>query len=419
MAKTTIKTENLSKSYRLGEVGTGTLSQDLNRWYHMQVLGQDDPNAKLSNLNDRTKKGTRGEFVAALRNINLEVKEGEVLGIIGKNGAGKSTLLKLLSRITSPTTGTIKVKGRMASLLEIGTGFHPELTGRENIYMNGTIMSMRKWEIEKKFDEIVSFAGVARYIDTPIKRYSSGMTVRLGFAVAAHLESEILIVDEVLAVGDAEFQKKAIGKMRSVSQSRGRTVLFVSHNMSSMSNLCQSGIVIENGCIIKRALIDDTINFYIKNQTETQSSHYKNNTAKNEEIYIKEIRIGCPNQKQNIYLFDESLTISIIVTKNNFAISPYLGIAVKDGLRRKIFTTISPAILIQEEEIKMCVTIPKKTLLSGRYSLDAALFNSRFANYDSPKDICHFEIIPNKEIGLIYEGLQVGSVNINCSWKID
>ena len=214
MSQPVIKIENLSKIYRLGEVGTGTLSHDLNRWVRMNLLGQDDPYAKVGHVNDRTQKAEKGELVAALRDINLEVKEGEVLGIIGKNGAGKSTLLKLLSRVTSPTTGSIKVKGRLASLLEVGTGFHPEMTGRENIYMNGTIMGMRRWEIDRKLDEIVDFAGVAKYLDTPTKRYSSGMTVRLGFAIAAHLEPEILVVDEVLAVGDAEFQKKPLAKCR-------------------------------------------------------------------------------------------------------------------------------------------------------------------------------------------------------------
>ncbi|TLX73224.1 ABC transporter ATP-binding protein [Labilibacter sediminis] len=268
MSKTVIKIENLSKIYRLGEVGTGTLSHDLNRFVRMNILGQDDPYAKVGHVNDRTQKAEKGELVAALRDINLEVKEGEVLGIIGKNGAGKSTLLKLLSRVTSPTTGNIKVKGRLASLLEVGTGFHPEMTGRENIYMNGTIMGMRKWEIDRKLDEIVEFAGVAKYLDTPTKRYSSGMTVRLGFAIAAHLEPEILVVDEVLAVGDAEFQKKAIGKMQDVSQNQGRTVLFVSHNMASVQKLCSKGIILSNGLKTYENEISPCITQYLKDGRE-------------------------------------------------------------------------------------------------------------------------------------------------------
>src|SRR5690554_2498318 len=230
----------------------------------MNILGQDDPYAKVGQVNDRTQKAQKGEHISALRDINLEVKQGEVLGIIGKNGAGKSTLLKLLSRVTSPTTGSIKVKGRLASLLEVGTGFHPEMTGRENIYMNGTIMGMRRWEIDRKLDEIVEFAGVAKYLDTPTKRYSSGLTVRLGFAIAAHLEPEILVVDEVLAVGDVEFQKKAIGKMQEISGGdSGRTVLFVSHNMASVKALCTRGIVLENGKTVFNGTSNDSVNFYL------------------------------------------------------------------------------------------------------------------------------------------------------------
>ena len=230
MEEVVIKVENLSKQYRLGEVGTGTISHDINRWWH-KVRGKEDPYLKIGESNDRTKAG-KSDYVWSLRDINFEVTKGEVLGIIGKNGAGKSTLLKILSKVTGPTSGSIKAKGRIASLLEVGTGFHPEMTGRENIFMNGTIMGMNRHEVNNKLDEIVEFAGVTKYLDTPVKRYSSGMTVRLGFAIAAHLEPEILIVDEVLAVGDAEFQKKAIGKMQDVSEGQGRTVLFVSHNMS-------------------------------------------------------------------------------------------------------------------------------------------------------------------------------------------
>ena len=242
---TVIKVENLSKQYRLGEVSMGTISHDLNRWWH-KVRGKEDPYLRIGETNDRSTKGT-SEYVWALQDINFEVQQGEVLGIIGKNGAGKSTLLKILSKITSPTTGSIKAKGRIASLLEVGTGFHPELTGRENIYLNGTILGMTKREVTAKLDEIVDFSGVERYLDTPVKRYSSGMMVRLGFAVAAHLEPEILIVDEVLAVGDAEFQKKAVGKMQEVSKEGGRTVLFVSHNLGIVSQLCTKGLLLKNG----------------------------------------------------------------------------------------------------------------------------------------------------------------------------
>ncbi len=243
-----IKVENLSKAYQLGQIGTGTISRDLERFWTTKIRGKEDPFLKIGQTNDRTVKG-ESDIVWSLQDINFEIEQGDAVGIIGRNGAGKSTLLKLLSRVTAPTTGNIKVKGRIASLLEVGTGFHPELTGRENIYLNGAILGMRKKEITRKFDEIVAFSGVERYIDTPVKRYSSGMYVRLAFAVAAHLESEILIVDEVLAVGDAEFQKKCLGKMGEVSKGEGRTVLFVSHNMGAIKELCSNSILLENGLI--------------------------------------------------------------------------------------------------------------------------------------------------------------------------
>ena len=256
-----IEFNHIGKQYRLGLVSTGTFSHDLNRWWTMNVLGKEDPYLKIGDTNVRSTKG-ESDFVWALKDINFSVEQGDVVGIIGKNGAGKSTLLKLLSRVTAPTVGEINVCGRIASLLEVGTGFHPEMTGRENIYMNGAIMGMTKAEITRKLDEIIDFSGCERYIDTPVKRYSSGMKVRLGFAVAAHLEPEILVVDEVLAVGDAEFQKKAIGKMQEVSKGEGRTVLFVSHNMTSVRHLCNHGILLENGTIKVTGMVNDVVDKY-------------------------------------------------------------------------------------------------------------------------------------------------------------
>ena len=260
---TAIEFNNVSKQYRLGLVSTKTLSHDLNRWWQTAVLHKEDPYLKIGSVNDRT-KAADSEYVWALKDIDFKVEQGDVVGIIGKNGAGKSTLLKLLSRVTGPTTGSINVKGRIGALLEVGTGFHPEMTGRENIYMNGAILGMTKPEITRKLDEIIDFSGCERYIDTPVKRYSSGMTVRLGFAVAAHLDPEILVVDEVLAVGDAEFQKKAIGKMQDVSKGQGRTVLFVSHNMASIMSLCKHGILLENGHISKTGTIADVVEKYME-----------------------------------------------------------------------------------------------------------------------------------------------------------
>lgn len=256
-----IRVENLSKAYQIGQIGTGTISRDIERWFVTKVLGREDPFLRLGQVNDRTTKGET-DVVWSLKDVDLEIKQGESIGIIGRNGAGKSTLLKLLSRVTAPTTGKIKIKGRVASLLEVGTGFHPELTGRENIFLNGSILGMRKKEIDRKLDEIVDFSGVERYVDTPVKRYSSGMSVRLAFAVAAHLESEILIVDEVLAVGDAEFQKKCIGKMDEVSSKDGRTILFVSHNMGAVQEICRRGIHIDNGQIEFEGEIAECIGNY-------------------------------------------------------------------------------------------------------------------------------------------------------------
>lgn len=262
MSRKVIEFDGVGKQYMLGTFGTGTLSHDLNRWW-ARMRGKEDPYLKIGEVNDRTKKG-ESRFVWALRDITFGVEQGDVVGIIGKNGAGKSTLLKILSRVTTPTVGTIKVKGRIASLLEVGTGFHPEMTGRENIFMNGSIMGMTRHEINRKLDEIVDFAGVEKYLDTPVKRYSSGMIVRLGFAIAAHLEPEILVVDEVLAVGDAEFQKKAIGKMHDVASGGGRTVLFVSHNMAAVKSLCKTGIVMKNGGVEYIGDIESSVAHYLQ-----------------------------------------------------------------------------------------------------------------------------------------------------------
>lgn len=272
MKQLAIKAENISKQYRLGEVGTGTLSHDLNRFWH-KVRGKEDPYLRIGEANNRAVKSD-SEYVWSLRDINFEIEQGDAVGIIGRNGAGKSTLLKLLSKVTKPTTGSFKVNGRIASLLEVGTGFNPEMTGRENIYLNGAILGMRRHEITRKLDEIIDFSGVERYIETPVKRYSSGMYVRLAFAVAAHLESEILIVDEVLAVGDAEFQKKCLGKMGDVSKGEGRTVLFVSHNMAAVKNLCNKGILLENGRIKSNEDVESAINSYLSISTETSKSEF-------------------------------------------------------------------------------------------------------------------------------------------------
>ncbi|MCX2585045.1 polysaccharide ABC transporter ATP-binding protein [Pedobacter sp. MR22-3] len=283
-----IKVENLSKAYQLGQIGTGTISRDLERWY-ARMRGKEDPFLRIGESNNQHTK-SESDVVWSLKDINFEIEKGDAVGIIGRNGAGKSTLLKILSKVTAPTTGKISGKGRIASLLEVGTGFHPELSGRENIFLNGAILGMRKREIQRKLDEIVDFAGIERYLDTPVKRYSSGMYVRLAFAVAAHLESEILIVDEVLAVGDAEFQKKCLGKMGEVSKGEGRTVLFVSHNINSIRQLCNKGILLENGLIVTNSGIETVIAKYQEEANQSNSYFYnRNNEVKDK--YVKLLKL--------------------------------------------------------------------------------------------------------------------------------
>jgi lipopolysaccharide transport system ATP-binding protein len=327
VGKPIIKIENLSKQYRLGLVSTRTISHDLNRWWQINIRGKEDPYLKIGETNDRASKG-ESEYVWALKDINLEIEEGEVLGIIGKNGAGKSTLLKILSKVTAPSTGIIKAKGRIASLLEVGTGFHQEMTGRENIYLNGAILGMTKTEINHKFDEIVDFAGVERYIDTPVKRYSSGMIVRLGFAVAAHLEPEILIVDEVLAVGDAEFQKKALGKMQDVSRDEGRTVLFVSHSMGSISRLCNKGVLLKNGSIHIIGTTDEVVEKYIGENSSIEPL-YKTENDGLKKTQILSIRIFNETGKiTDTFSICENLNLEVVI-KN---ISEEKGIRCNIGL---------------------------------------------------------------------------------------
>lgn len=311
MSRNVIEFDHVGKQYVLGTFGTGTLSQDLNRWW-AKMRGKEDPYLKIGEENDRTKKG-ESRFVWALRDVSFQVGQGDVVGIIGKNGAGKSTLLKILSRVTSPTVGTIKVKGRIASLLEVGTGFHPEMTGRENIFMNGSIMGMTKAEIRSKLDEIVSFAGVEKYLDTPVKRYSSGMIVRLGFAIAAHLDPEILVVDEVLAVGDAEFQKKAIGKMHDVASGEGRTVLFVSHNMAAVKSLCKSGVVMKNGTVDFIGDIESSVAHYLQlGQSSAASRIIDAVKWTKPSLQIHEIEINGTDEAYSVVASDQQ-TLRVVV----------------------------------------------------------------------------------------------------------
>ncbi|MGZ4100269.1 MAG: ABC transporter ATP-binding protein, partial [Bacteroidia bacterium] len=380
MSNVVIKVENLGKQYRLGQVGTGTLSHDLNRWWH-SVRGKEDPYLKVGEVNDRSTKGD-SDLVWAIKDISFEVKQGEVLGIIGRNGAGKSTLLKILSRVTGPTVGSVKAKGRIASLLEVGTGFHPELTGRENIFLNGAILGMGKQEIRDKFDEIVDFSGVERYIDTPVKRYSSGMYVRLAFAVAAHLEPEILIVDEVLAVGDAEFQKKCLGKMKAVS-GQGRTVLFVSHNLQAVSNLCTTGLLLRNGTMDTIGNIEETIKKYIVASREINLSEVslddrlKRTSGK---VMFTEIKGFNKNAESWEFNFDEEILIKFKAKAHQPAESLSFYMAIKHPFSGEVISNYKTVLknkeVLQGEEISFSITIPKNTIRNGQYSLYFALGNA-------------------------------------------
>ncbi|HVX52653.1 MAG TPA: ABC transporter ATP-binding protein, partial [Chitinophagaceae bacterium] len=397
MGDTVIKVEGVSKQYRLGQIGRKSLSQDFNRWWHM-VRGKEDPYLKIGQENDRSKKGT-SEYVWALQDINFDVKQGEVLGIIGRNGAGKSTLLKILSKVTAPTKGSIKVKGRIASLLEVGTGFHPELSGRDNIFLNGAILGMTKKEITSKFDEIVDFAGVERYIDTPVKRYSSGMYVRLAFAVAAHLEPEILIVDEVLAVGDAEFQKKCLGKMKDVSVNDGRTVLFVSHNMAAVKTLCDRTVALKNGLfaddgnphkVINKYLNDDKRQYMVKwdsfeeapgnRITRIKIAEIFSRTTNNIELAITEAF----SLRFEVWLRDDKLSII------NFS----LNIFNSDGLL--LLNTFTTGVTIKSGVITGEFDMPQNLFNTGTYSVELMVVKNYSQLLYCFADILKFDMVENK-----------------------
>ncbi|TDE46049.1 ABC transporter ATP-binding protein [Flavobacterium rhamnosiphilum] len=400
-----LKAENISKQYRLGQVGTGTLSHDLNRWWH-QVRGKEDPYLKIGDTNDRSTKG-ESDYVWALQDINFEVERGEILGIIGKNGAGKSTLLKILSRVTAPTTGSIKFGGRVASLLEVGTGFNGEMTGRENIYLNGAILGMTKKEIDSKIDEIIDFSGCERYIDTPVKRYSSGMYVRLAFAVAAFLEPEILIVDEVLAVGDAEFQKKAIGKMQDISRGQGRTVLFVSHNMAAVKSLCTRGIVMENGKVKLIGAIDEIVDYYLNsNQVYKDLNLLKpgffdineNVNKKNKNEGILNVEIYCNGQRTNSLLTGKNVEFKFSYSTKVKYEEPVLGIVIKDideipilGLNNR---NTGDSLKHKNEDGNITIIFPVFRLIKSKsYSVDV-YFGDKENNIDTILDAFYFNVLP-------------------------
>jgi len=420
MSNTVISVEHLTKKYDLGVIGTGTLSRDLNRWW-ARLRGAPDPYTRIGQQDHFERIG---ESILALDDVSFNVAQGEALGIIGKNGAGKSTLLKILSRVTAPTSGVVKVKGRIGSLLEVGTGFHPELTGRENVYLNGAILGMRKEEVDRKFDEIVDFSGVEKFIDTPVKRYSSGMYVRLAFAVAAHLDPEILVVDEVLAVGDAEFQKKCLGKMGDVA-GEGRTVLFVSHNMSMIEVLCQNAILLEEGKFINLSNASEIINEYQK-RVEYNNGNFFDSRDFDETktaFYTKINLLGKEKNPVNSIPMGDDLTIQLDFTTNQRIKSPKFGVRVYNPLKQDIVSWSSE---LSNYEMPSTVNggsvylnVESLNLLPGLYHLAVGLSDG-YQSYNYVEDALTFEVtqkviyptgrLPNNKRGIIFTP---------CNWEID
>lgn len=423
-SNTVISVENLSKMYRLGRVNSGSFGHDVKRWW-ANVRGKEDPFSMVASENDRTQKGNGSEYVWALKDVSFDVQKGDVLGIVGRNGAGKSTLLKMLTRVTLPTTGSIKAKGRIASLLEVGTGFHPDLTGRENIFLNGAILGMSKTEIKKKFDEIVDFSGVERYIDTPVKRYSSGMYVRLAFGVAAHLESEILIIDEVLAVGDTEFQKKCLGKMGDVANKEGRTVLFVSHNTAAVIQLCNKAVYMENGKLLKYDNTDIIINEYVrKGQVEKCYEDWNGKGVFFDEYGIKlqNARLKKQNEEtSDLYLLNQEIYVELnyILEKSlkfNFSIT------VKSESDQIVY--VSPSIsetiynsVIEKGKYNVNLKLPANLLNSGKYKIDVLLVNDRFQLIHCFEDLLMFNISEEGFESFGFLGKWSGVVRPTTIWE--
>jgi lipopolysaccharide transport system ATP-binding protein len=409
LSKKVIKVENLSKAYQLGDFSTGTISRDLER-YWARVRGKEDPFLKVGEVNNRATK-SESDIVWSLKDIDFEIEQGDAVGIIGRNGAGKSTLLKILSRVTSPTTGSVKIKGRMASLLEVGTGFHPELTGRENIYLNGAILGMRKAEITRKFEDIVEFSGVKRYIDTPVKRYSSGMYVRLAFAVAAHLESEILIVDEVLAVGDAEFQKKCLGKMNEVSHEEGRTILFVSHNLSSIMKLCNKGMVLVDGQVTAYESITGAVQKYTSNDDKEDILE---KTA-NPYVYFESIKFcDLDGLSRTEFLHTEAVKISIKLAILHLDMPYRIFVTVLNAHKNKVFST---EVDIKEGKTIYELTINPEFLVRGAYSLHCFIHSPAVRLLSVVEDYFNFNIADDNSTFALYGPYDYGNVFGNCYWQ--
>ena len=418
MSQTVIQVQDVSKQYRLGQVGRRALNQDINRWLH-RIQGKEDPYLKIGEENNRSTKGS-SDYVWALQNINFSVQQGEVLGIIGRNGAGKSTLLKLLSKVTGPTTGQIKIRGKIASLLEVGTGFHPDLSGRENIFLNGAILGMTRMEIQKNFDAIVDFAGVERYIDTPVKRYSSGMYVRLAFAVAAHLEPDILIVDEVLAVGDAEFQKKCLGKMKDVSVNDGRTVLFVSHNMTAVQSLCKSVLMLENGKFANKGETKEIIDFYLKKiiRNELEKAWTSINDAPgNEVVRIKKIKVLPAYRIGDRRITVETpLKVEFEFWSSTESLSFNLSMHVFNSSDDLVFASASPVYTMNGKLAHVICEIPGNLLNDGGYYISMMIVNNSKPLFFL-KEAVSFEI-EDVERAIGWLGKWPGFVRPSLVWDI-
>ncbi len=420
MSNQVLKVENLSKLYRLGEVGTGTLSHDLNRWW-AKTRGKEDPYAKIGQVNDRS-SAAQSEYVWALKDVSFEVKRGDVLGIVGRNGAGKSTLLKLLSQITSITSGEIKAKGRIAALLEVGTGMHPEMTARENIYLNGAILGMSKKEISSKFEEIVDFSGCRMYVDTPIKRYSSGMRVRLGFAVAAFLEPEILIIDEVLAVGDAEFQRKAIGKMRDISKEGGRTILFVSHNMAAVKSLCTRAFLLENGMITKSGGTDEVVSYYLGGDMDATSvRNFEPSPIEKNSFKLLSFGVKAKGGAYNEPITRDKEIQFVVEYENNSVLPIDFTIKFKgdDGEYIMVTSTIEYSDKVKSGRGKTVMTTPAKFFNDGVFFLDLLVVENKSKAIIKEADILKFTVNPDPKPLGTWMGKEAGFFMPDFKWEVE
>jgi lipopolysaccharide transport system ATP-binding protein len=403
-----IKVEQVSKKYLISHKEEARYA-----------LFRDELLNGVKSIFKRNSSATHEDFLA-LNEVSFEIKQGQRVGIIGRNGAGKSTLLKILSRIVEPTKGRITIDGRVASLLEVGTGFHPELSGRENIYLNGSILGMNRAEISRKFDAIVAFAEVEKFLDTPVKRYSSGMYVRLAFSVAAHLEPEIMIVDEVLAVGDAAFQKKCLGKMEDVSTNEGRTVLFVSHNMGQISSLCTEGILLDKGNLVMRDTIKKVIQSYYDGDKKNATTEEVFNDSLTKEIYVKSINIvNTGGELCDNFAHDEAIQLQVVLNANNYVPDVLLGIHVYDALDRRIFTSELPVsdLLKDKKSRKISMTIPADTLVPNTYKFNVGLHIPNVQLFEEHKGICPFLIYDNGSLFYKYNNTDYGCVFVKCEWN--